>query len=740
MYAKLALKNMRKSLKDYLIYIITLTACTSMFYAFLSISSKYYKPDIGAEFDLQVLGNGMKLAILAITTLLVFLVRYVNHFMIRKRQKEFAVESMIGMERSTVAWLFFAETFAMALAALFMGIALGVLFSQLITAMLLQMFHKPFQFSFMLFPDTVLLTIAFFLLCFGAVGLFQVRTIRKIKVIDMLNADRKNEEAAAAHTWAHKIVFANLLLHLLMGIYGIRTLLYYFSSQFAPAVKVWSGVCIAAPFLVAASSMALQLRRGRAKQGKRLAAIAVMETMELMAVGSLPGLKIYYALPMDKGAFNLYMAFLIWCLIFIVGIFFVLFSSGLRALKNNFPQVKYREENLFFFGQLLSKLKANTFSMTLICLTLTLSLTLFLLMPVLVGWAQGFLEKRAVYDIQIASDYTGAGTPQELPSTDYAFLTEFLKEKGIEIRGECLFSTYFLQQADFYQRAADKQRPAYPVTAISLSDYNGLMEMLGYEQISLAENEYATQWLSVTPESSIQTYLQQNTSIHTDAGDLRLSSAAPKAEELGETLYNFQNVICIVPDRAAKSLAAANTYRYIITEKPIPYPAAKQMEAAFNGQWPGEAQGSYSLSTRTVEINDTSAAIFVMQTGLTYSAIILLVICFTVLALQQLSDSDQYKYRFQVLRNIGVEEKKLQKLILKQLGIWFGVPVGLALILAAACLLFVLRGFSIQIAVYIGAEKLLRQVIFVLAILGFLLGSYFVGTWALFSRSASQRS
>lgn len=31
MYAKLALENVKKSTKDYLIYIVTLTACISMF-------------------------------------------------------------------------------------------------------------------------------------------------------------------------------------------------------------------------------------------------------------------------------------------------------------------------------------------------------------------------------------------------------------------------------------------------------------------------------------------------------------------------------------------------------------------------------------------------------------------------------------------------------------------------------------------------------------------------------------
>lgn len=57
MYFRLAFQNVKRSIKDYLIYIMTLTACISLFYAFLSITSRYYRPDIGAEFNLEVLGD-----------------------------------------------------------------------------------------------------------------------------------------------------------------------------------------------------------------------------------------------------------------------------------------------------------------------------------------------------------------------------------------------------------------------------------------------------------------------------------------------------------------------------------------------------------------------------------------------------------------------------------------------------------------------------------------------------------
>ena len=95
MYAKLVFRNAKRSVKDYLVYIVTMTICVTLFYAFLSISSSYYSPDIGSEYDFTLLSDGMKIAICMITLLLLFLIRFVNHYMLRRKQKEFAVQSIV---------------------------------------------------------------------------------------------------------------------------------------------------------------------------------------------------------------------------------------------------------------------------------------------------------------------------------------------------------------------------------------------------------------------------------------------------------------------------------------------------------------------------------------------------------------------------------------------------------------------------------------------------------------------
>ncbi|MDE5699776.1 MAG: ABC transporter permease [Lachnospiraceae bacterium] len=738
MYIKLALRNAKRSAKDYLIYIVTLTICVTLFYAFLSISSSFYKPDIGQEFNIRTLGNLMKAAILLITLLLIFLVQYVNRFMFYRRQKEFAVQCIMGMEQGVVAWLFFLETLVIGTFVLVIGIFLGAVCSQFVTALLLQMFHKPFQFSVMLFPDTVLLTVLFFFLCFAFIGLFQVRAIQKTKIIDMLHADWENEGTVASDKWISHVIALNLILHLGIGFYGIRTLTYYLTPQYSTTVQIWSIDSIAAPWVMLAASLLWRFFSKNRTSSQYLYVAGVVSILELLLMGLLPVFKFRFSLPMDTGAYNIYIAFLVWCVVFIASAFFFLFSKWIAALKEKSVKVRYQGENLFFFGQVLSKLNTNTKSMTVICLTLTVSIALFLLTPVLVGWAQGFLDKRTPYDIQMYSGYAQVENIENLPQSGYQFVDAFLEEHGIVIADNCSFRTYFLNNANFYDGTA-ADRTDVPVTAIALSSYNKLLAMLGYEPISLSNNEYATQWLSTTNNGSIEQFLAEHTTISTDAGELKLSSNLPLKNELGETLYGYQNSICIVPDSVCVSLTAANTFRFIKTEDPLSYTASEELEILFYGYYSEVSGGAYyNIDTSTQEINNTTSAIFVMQTALIYSAIVLFVICFTILALQQLCDAGKYKCRFQILRNMGIEEDRIHSLILKQLELWFGLPVGVSIILAGVFFIYLLFSFSTQIAVYIGTGTLLRQVIITLSILAALLVSYFISTLELFNKSVSK--
>lgn len=88
---------------------------------------------------------------------------------------------------------------------------------------------------------------------------------------------------------------------------------------------------------------------------------------------------------------------------------------------------------------------------------------------------------------------------------------------------------------------------------------------------------------------------------------------------------------------------------------------------------------------------------------------------------------------------LGVEERNIRQLILKQLGIWFGLPVALAVLLSAVLTGYFLNVISAQVAAYIGREDLIGQLALTAGILLLLLICYFISTWILFQRSVGEK-
>ena len=238
MYVKLVIKNAKRSVKDYLVYIVTMTICVTLFYAFLSISSSFYNPDIGSEYDFTLLSDGMKAAICMITLLLLFLIRFVNHYMLRQKQKEFAIQSVMGMEQKTIGRIFFAETLIMGMISILIGIFFGVFCSQFITAMLLTAYGKPYEISWTLFPDTVLWTVAFFVISFLAVGMFNTRTIQKTKIITMLSAEKENEPKLGTSRWIFVMAIIFELFTVWALITGVIKALFFYDSRFPIPVQL----------------------------------------------------------------------------------------------------------------------------------------------------------------------------------------------------------------------------------------------------------------------------------------------------------------------------------------------------------------------------------------------------------------------------------------------------------------------------------------------------------------------
>lgn len=736
MYAKLIFRNAKRSVRDYLIYIVTMTICVTLFYSFLSISSSYYHPDIGSTYDFTMLGDGMKMAICAITLILLFLIWFVNGYMLRRRQKEFALQSIMGMEQRTIGRLFFAETFLMGGISVAAGIFLGAFCSQFITAMLLTSYGQSYRISWMLFPDTVLLTVVFFSLSFVIVGLFNTRAIRKTKIIDMLSADRENEPELKKSRFLPAVTLLYLLVMAVMLVNSVRIRHYYFDPRYALPVHImfWSNILF--PALGLLWPLIWLIFRKRLDFPRLVAGEVALAVCNAISAACVPGMRSAYLLSYGAGVTNQYIMFVLADLLYVICGVIYLASAMLVIRKNSSPERRYYRENLFFYGQMISKLTTTSKTMTLVCATLAAAIVLFMAAPVLVGWSSGYLDVRSVYDVQIFSRYNDVYDEADLPRGDYDVVTDFLGEHHIEADADCTFNLYLPRRADFDKR----RKHDFPVLAISLSDYNAIRRMLGYAPISLEDGAFTTQWQTVATEEEREEFLRERR-IETDAGSLTVSGQSFYLENIGQTAYNtYTSVVYVFPDSVCAQLLPVMRNRYISAEEPISYEDARELEQIFTDIYPedptAESGGvSYGIRLSTLQINSARAGNFVLQASMIYGAVVLMVICLTVLSLQQLLDAGHYRYRFSVLRKLGVEEPRISRLVWRQLGVWFGLPVGLAVLVSVVVVVYFIQAVSTEISAYIGFGALAAQIAATVGILVLLFVCYFISTWLLFRRA-----
>lgn len=205
---------------------------------------------------------------------------------------------------------------------------------------------------------------------------------------------------------------------------------------------------------------------------KLIDGLLICSVLHAFLAASVPALTNQYYLPLHGGILNQYLVFVLIDLLFFICALIYLASSLIVAWKVKSPEHRYKGENLFFFGQIISKLNTTSKTMTLICITLVLAIFMFIAAPILTGWASGYLDMRSMYDVQVYSRYNDVYEEENLPQDSYEIITEFLTEHKIDTVYDCTFNLYLPEKDDFHNR----QKYDFPIVAISLSDYNTIRE------------------------------------------------------------------------------------------------------------------------------------------------------------------------------------------------------------------------------------------------------------------------
>lgn len=210
MYFKIALNNVRKSFKDYSIYFLTLTLGVCIFYAFNSIGDQKAFLELGkrqAEYIkvLQGLISGISVFI---SCVLGGLILYANNFLVKKRKKELGIYMTLGMGKNKISKILTYETALVGIISLVVGLGVGVIVSQGISAFASKLFQVSLSdYKFLLSTDAILKTVLYFGIIFILIMIFNTFVISKYKLIDMLTAAKKNEDIKIKNPILTAIIF-----------------------------------------------------------------------------------------------------------------------------------------------------------------------------------------------------------------------------------------------------------------------------------------------------------------------------------------------------------------------------------------------------------------------------------------------------------------------------------------------------------------------------------------------------
>lgn len=197
MFSKIAINNVKRSFKDYSIYFLTLTFAVCIFYSFNSIEAQTSVLEISKSTKsyMVALNKLIAGASVFVSFILGGLIIYANNFLIKKRKKELGIYMTLGMSKGKISKILILETFLIGVLSLIVGILLGIIVSQglsVITAKLLVVDMSKYKFIISI--SAIIKSSLYFGIIFFIVMIFNQVSISKYKLMDMLNAAKKNED------------------------------------------------------------------------------------------------------------------------------------------------------------------------------------------------------------------------------------------------------------------------------------------------------------------------------------------------------------------------------------------------------------------------------------------------------------------------------------------------------------------------------------------------------------------
>lgn len=265
-FTELAAKNVKKSARDYLIYFFTLMFSVCLFYTFNSIGAQFSMMGIADTQNFLPFAAGIILLVSVFICMIISgLIIYANRFLLKRRKKEIGIYITLGMEQKDILGLLMRETMIIGGISLITGLISGLFLSQglaLITAKIIGV--ELSNLHFFISVSAVIKSILFFAAVFALVHYFNTKELGKMKLIDLIYANRKNESLEIEGSTRKVLVFLASLLLIAGGYAWILTRLSVNMNQAigAGTVLIIAGTIL---FFMSVADMILHILKKRKK-------------------------------------------------------------------------------------------------------------------------------------------------------------------------------------------------------------------------------------------------------------------------------------------------------------------------------------------------------------------------------------------------------------------------------------------------------------------------------------------
>ena len=691
---------MKRSARDYLVYILTMTVVTALMYSFNSL---FYQNELAIYFSMD--GVDMMSVMVGLSTFFIvlivsWLINYMVRFMLEKRSTEFGIYLLLGMKKKTVSWLYVRENILLGCIAFVLGCVLGVLMQQLLITVMFSMVRMEYHLHISIDRRTILMTVLCYAGCY-LLALFRCRRkFRKMNIQALMNAKRQNQEIKEKHEGLKKLILplSVLFIFLFWAVFGMLQ----------NAIDVLM-------FLV-----------------------GLVLTIYLFYTG-LSAWIICYVRKKGSGIYRSQNLFLL-----------RQFASKVRTMQFTLGTLT----SLFTLALMGASiaLMFSTYENTVLDDKFPFDIQMFS-----VDLEDDFCDEKAVIDaLGLEPQYYSYPIyPDRETQVNPGFQTH-IRDWGAMYRNAD--GTPNMPEIN---KMLSRDNIYYPFdTYMGISDYNHLRAMLGYDEIPLASGEYLVQ-IKPRLDKEVQE-IGKDLQIADASGQSLLICAGIVADPFSQDGHNGTDFLLVVPDAVLERMTPYYSELVANVDGEVPAvlqhsldaletrpvedlsfsliqhfeePEEKEMELCVGSDNIVTYTGTYLVRDSLIPMLKYLLGGLIIP--LFYIGLVFVCVAMTVLSVQQLSDSAKYKFRYDVLAKLGLDRRQIRRLILKQLAAYYLCPALLAMVISGKMILFASSRFVAMTGVptAVGGFFLKSIALF----LGIYL-VYFIVTYVGFQRNVEERS